>query len=161
MTDNEIIDALRACHDHGNVIVQYCYEAGKTRDITLADVLGVFERQKEMTEFWKAQYSFSWDNHSATTLKAKENYEMIRMEQMRVLRDDVELLKKERDKARRDCAVAERNHRTAITDFKVALLKKIFPYDTVDKKQYSINAYAVEKAIIETAELLGGVHESN
>ena len=49
----------------------------------------------------------------------------------------------------------------AINDFKTALLKKIFPYDTVDKKQYSINAYAVERAIIETAAFLGGVHESN
>lgn len=38
----------------------------------------------------------------------------------------------------------------AVENYKAALLKKIFPYDAVDKKQYSINAYAVERAIIET-----------
>lgn len=30
-----------------------------------------------------------------------------------------------------------------------ALLKKIFPYNAADKKEYTINAYAVEKAIKE------------
>ena len=48
----------------------------------------------------------------------------------------------------------------AVNDFKSALLKKIFPYDTADKKYYAINAYAVERAIIETAELFGGKHEN-
>lgn len=28
------------------------------------------------------------------------------------------------------------------------LLKKLFPYDVVDKKSYAINAYAVERAIL-------------
>ena len=66
----------------------------------------------------------------------------------------IEELTTERDEARRDCAVAEFNHQSAINDYKFALLKKIFPYDTADKKQYSINAYAVERAIIEVAEEL-------
>ena len=43
------------------------------------------------------------------------------------------------------------NAETIVNDFKTALLKKIFPYNAVDKKQYSINAYAVEKAIAEVA----------
>jgi alpha-L-arabinofuranosidase len=30
-----------------------------------------------------------------------------------------------------------------------ALLKKLFPYEVVDKKNYAINAYAVEKAILD------------
>lgn len=30
-----------------------------------------------------------------------------------------------------------------------ALLKRIFPYDVVDKREYSINAKAVEKAILD------------
>lgn len=64
--------------------------------------------------------------------------------------EQIERLIKERNEARRDCAVAEKNHQTAIDNFKSALLKKIFPYDAADKKQYSINAYAVERAIIET-----------
>lgn len=38
----------------------------------------------------------------------------------------------------------------AVENYKAALLKKIFPYDAVDKKQYSINAYAVWQAINET-----------
>lgn len=38
----------------------------------------------------------------------------------------------------------------AVANYKAALLKKIFPYDAVDKKQYSINAYAVWQAINET-----------
>lgn len=46
------------------------------------------------------------------------------------------------------------SYETIINDFKTALLKKIFPYDAADKKQYSINAYAVERAIVEVAEEL-------
>ena len=42
------------------------------------------------------------------------------------------------------------SHETAILKFKSALLKKIFPYGSPDKRQYSINSYAVERAIIET-----------
>lgn len=38
----------------------------------------------------------------------------------------------------------------AVENYKAALLKKIFPYDAADKKQYSINAYAVWQAINET-----------
>ena len=30
-----------------------------------------------------------------------------------------------------------------------ALLRKLFPYEVVDKKNYAINAYAVEKAILD------------
>lgn len=159
MTDKKIVEVLRLCHNHGAVIVQYCYESGKTRDITLADVIGVIERQQEMTDFWKAQYSFSLDNHSVTTLLAKEQYEIDRMKRTQMLHDEIKYLKNERDQARRDCAVAESNHANAVQNFQSALLKKIFPYDTVDKKQYSINAYAVEKAIIETAESLGGTND--
>ena len=48
-----------------------------------------------------------------------------------------------------------------IEDYKSALLKKIFPYDAVDKKQYSINAYAVERAIIEVAEELYDAKRNN
>ena len=58
-------------------------------------------------------------------------------------------------------AVAESNHQTAVNDFKTALLKKIFPYDTADKKQYSINAYAVERAIIEVVEELYDTKRNN
>lgn len=49
----------------------------------------------------------------------------------------------------------------AVNNFKTALLKKIFPYDTADKKQYSINAYAVERAIIEVAEELYDTKRNN
>lgn len=73
----------------------------------------------------------------------------------------IEQLTAERDEARRDCAVAEFNHQSAISDYKQALLKKIFPYDTADKKQYSINAYAVERAIIEVAEELYDTKRNN
>lgn len=48
-----------------------------------------------------------------------------------------------------------------IEDYKSALLKKIFPYDAADKKQYSINAYAVERAIIEVAEELYDTKRNN
>lgn len=73
----------------------------------------------------------------------------------------IEELTAERDEARRDYAVAEFNHQTAVNNFKSALLKKIFPYDTADKKQYSINAYAVERAIIEVAEELYDTRRDN
>lgn len=73
----------------------------------------------------------------------------------------IEKLTAERDEARRDCAVAEFNHQSAISDYKQALLKKIFPYDTADKKQYSINAYAVEQVIIEVAEELYDTKRNN
>lgn len=73
----------------------------------------------------------------------------------------IEQLTAERDEARRDCAVAEFNHQSAISDYKQALLNKIFPYDTTDKKQYSINAYAVERAIIEVAEELYDTKRNN
>ncbi len=52
------------------------------------------------------------------------------------------------------CEHFEEPTNNIINNFKNALLKKIFPYDTADKKQYSINAYAVERAIIEVAEEL-------
>ena len=32
---------------------------------------------------------------------------------------------------------------------KQALLRKLFPYEVVDKKSYAINAYAVEKTILD------------
>lgn len=73
----------------------------------------------------------------------------------------IEQLTAERNKARRDCAIAELNHMNTITVFKTSLLKKIFPYDTADKKQYSINAYAVERAIIEVAEELYDTKRNN
>lgn len=161
MTDKKIIEVLRLCHNHAAVIVQYCYESGKMCDITLADVIGVIERQQEMADFWKAQYSFSLDDRSVTALLAKENYEIIRTEQIKMLHDEIDRLIKARDEARRDCAVAERNHANAVQDLKNALLKKIFPYDTADKKQYSINAYAVERAIIEVAEELYDTKRNN
>lgn len=63
----------------------------------------------------------------------------------------IEALTAQRDQARLDCAVAEANHRTAVEDFKAALLEKIFPYGVVDKKNYSINAFAVEMAISKVA----------
>lgn len=126
---------------------------------------------------------------------AKYALEIIKRQeaQIALYKQDQKELIAERDKARRECAVAE--GRTpffikaenidipedmrkilrlggimvmpsaepsieiipTIGDFKSALLKKIFPYDTVDKKQYSINAYAVEKAIEEVAEqMIGG-----
>lgn len=49
----------------------------------------------------------------------------------------------------------------AVNNYKSALLKKIFPYDTADKKQYSISAYAVERAIIEVAEELYDTKRNN
>lgn len=76
-------------------------------------------------------------------------------------KQQIEEMSAERDEARRDCAVAEFNHRTAVKNVEAALLKKIFPYDIADKKQYSINAYAVEQAIIEVAEELYDTKRNN
>lgn len=36
-------------------------------------------------------------------------------------------------------------------EFSAQLIRKIFPYDVVDKKEYSINAYAVYRAIVDLA----------
>lgn len=69
---------------------------------------------------------------------------------------EIERLIAERDEARRDSAVAEKNHQMSVAGYKTALLKRIFPYDAADKKQYSINAYAVERAIVEVAEQMTG-----
>lgn len=109
------------------------------------------------------QMAFIYGRKGECRREAILNQVCMRLEQQRdeikQYRRNQEELIVQRDWARLDCAVAESNHQTAVNDFKSALLKKIFPYNAADKKQYSINAYAVEKAIEEVAEkLIGGNH---
>jgi hypothetical protein len=125
MTDNEIIEALKRSQDV--VIIHFCDAIkGEVHNIHLHEIVDLIEKQEG--KFGERKY---------TALDVEAN---------------IAKYKQKLDEARRDCAVAERNHANAVQDFKKALLKKIFPYDAADKKQYSINAYAVEKAIIEVAE---------
>jgi hypothetical protein len=46
--------------------------------------------------------------------------------------------------------------RAGIKEYEKRLLNKMFPYDVCDKKEYSINAYAVYKAITDVSKGLVG-----
>lgn len=165
MTDNEIIKAAECCKARFCCDCPRLYCTPNNEDDCrlnlISDTLVFIERLRNERDYWISQYTIKCTPLSATAIMEETCRESMRVEYIQKLNDQIEMLKSELSEARRDCTVAESNHQAAINDFKTALLKKIFPYDAVDKKQYSINAYAVEKAIIEVAELLGGVNENN
>lgn len=161
MTDNEIIKALECCTsgETSDVCKDCPFDSicDKDSNALARHSLNIIKRLQSERDYWMSQYTLKSVPPSATAIAAQQCFERMRMEHLQRMEQEIERLAIECGEARRDCAVAEKNHKTAIQDFKTALLKKIFPYDAVDKKQYSINAYAVEKAIAEVAEqMLGG-----
>ncbi len=174
MTDNEIIKAFECCASNN---CKGCpYDDGTTRCLTLRlpkDALALIKRLQSERDYWRTQYMLKCGDTPASVLVAQAEFEAVRAMHVKALEDRIGRLESELYIARRDCAVAERNHKLAVEEreanakalidmtavhdqsidnFKAALLKKIFPFNGVDKKQYTINAYAVEKAIEEVAE---------
>lgn len=178
MTDNEIIKAAECCQERHCCdcprISCSPPEEDYCRLNLISDVLNLINRQKDELElreaqvtqsrrneakliaerdYWISQYTLKCDPPSATAIAAQQCFERMRMEHLQRMEQKIERLTIERDEIR--CSIStttDKAFKTGVNAFKEALLKKIFPYDAVDKKQYSINAYAVERAISEVAE---------
>ena len=137
MTDNEIIEALNCCQD--TIIIRYYDRPGKTVDIHIREIAGVLNRQQaEIERLTEArQPTFIKINRVDLSEDVRNAMKSGRIILAQDSKPEIEVI-----------PTAE----TIVNDFKTALLKKIFPYDVANKKQYSINAYAVEKAIEEVAE---------
>lgn len=145
MTDRKLTEAEMISY------LELSVELGSTAKLAPEEakiLLDLINRQKAENESLQHKYELAVAEREANVKGFTETLEKQRAE--------IEKLTAERDEARRDSAVAEKNHQMSVAGYKTALLKRIFPYDAADKKQYSINAYAVERAIVEVAEQMTG-----